>query len=88
LHQLPLSSKRTGWTRAFEFLTDKYDLSQLSKYSVRKFDFILQDDRLVVREAIFNLIEQVTCGALDLNSDSQESLDDIRKQLIFVLHSL
>jgi hypothetical protein len=57
-------------------MMDKYDLCQLTKYSVRTFDYIPQDARLDVREiysTILTVIDQVTCGALILHSDSQEN---------------
>jgi hypothetical protein len=57
---LPLNC--TGWDRAFEFLLDKFDLVNLTKFSVRTLKYIPQDARPDVREVYFTalaLIDQV-----------------------------
>ena len=68
-------------------MLDKFTLQELTKYSVRTFDYIPQDARSDVREvyyAVLNLIYQASSGALDLNIDSQDDMDECRKTVIYI----
>jgi hypothetical protein len=91
LQLIPLPLNCTGWDRAFEFLLDKFDLVNLTKFSVRTFDYIPQDARPDVREVYFTvltLIDQVPYG--DDPSQQSQALDhtECRRDLIYLLHSL
>jgi hypothetical protein len=43
LQLIQLPHQCTGWDQAFDFLLDKFDLTELAKFSVQTFDYILQD---------------------------------------------
>ncbi len=48
----------------------------------------MHDQMSEVYYAVLNLIDQVSSGALDLNLDSQDDIEECRQAMIHLLHSL
>jgi hypothetical protein len=91
LKLIPLPNNCIGWDRAFEFLIDKFDVKEITKYSVRTFDYIPQDARSDLREvyfAVLTMIDQVPdADGLDQSIPSLDN-SECRRDLIYLLHSL
>jgi hypothetical protein len=91
LHIIPLPLNCTGWDRAFEFLLDKFNLVNLTKFFVRTFDYIPQDVRPDEREVYFSvlsLIDQVPYGDDSLQHSQALDHTECRRHLLYLLHSL